>query len=179
VTKRRVERFAQVLLCAIGVLSAPVALAQIAVNCPIADQTGTCTLPNPVAPLLPAGTPKFVNELPQPVFFSPDRSGGVFDYYEIFSGGASLGLASPTVPFGVGSLSAPVSMGDTWDPTLPTQRVWLGLADPTAGFCRDIVPQTACSATAWRSGLATTPTGARSSRTAARRSTSWLRAPSS
>lgn len=110
------------------------------VNCPypLSGQTGTCTLLNPVAPLLPATQPKYVNELPQPVFYTPDQSGGVFDYYEIASKPVTAGIAAPVTPFGGASLSAAVpSAADTWG-TLPApvNKIWLGLVNPLAPATR-------------------------------------------
>jgi len=103
-------------------------------------QAGLCTLANPVAPLLPATQPKFVYELPQPIFYQPDPANPVFDYYEIFSAEATLGIASTTVPFAGGitpavqSAPVPGSPGqffDTWGTiTTPVNKVWLGLKDP-------------------------------------------------
>lgn len=100
---------------------------------PGSGQTGTCTLLNPVAPLLPATQPKYVNELPQPVFYTPDQTSGVFDYYEIFSGMATHGLAAPATPFSAASLTPAVPASvDTWGGVLakPVNKVWLGLVDP-------------------------------------------------
>lgn len=104
------------------------------VNCPypLSGQTGTCTLLNPTAPLLPLTQPKYVNELPQPVFFTPDAAGGVFDYYEIFSAPVTHGIAAPITPFGGASLTAAVpSLVDTWGPlTTPVNKIWIGLVNP-------------------------------------------------
>jgi spore coat protein A, manganese oxidase len=107
---------------------------------------GLCVLPNPVAPLLPAAQPKFLNELPQPIFYQPVAN-GAFDYYEIFSGEAGLGLASPATPFGVGSLTPAVSStADTWGTlTTPVNKVWLGLVDP-------LVPTTKLYTEVWGYG---------------------------
>jgi spore coat protein A, manganese oxidase len=128
------------MLVTLGVIVAPVALAVTAPPplCPYPGQTTglNCLLATPAAPLLPATQPKYVNELPQPVFFTPDQSDGVFDYYEIFSGEAGLGLAAPLTPFSATSLSpavsSPAGTPDTWGLPLPAavNKVWLGLVNP-------------------------------------------------
>ena len=139
------------MLVTLGIIVAPVALAVTPPPplCPYPGQTTglNCLLATPVAPLLPATQPKYVNELPQPVFYTPDQSDGVFDYYEIFSGEAGLGLASPTTPFGVASLSAAVpSTADTWGTlTTPVNKVWLGLVNP-------LVPTTKLMTEVWGYG---------------------------
>jgi len=106
------------------------------VNCPYpaSGQTGTCTLLTPTTPLLPATQPKYVNELPQPVFYTPDTSSAVFDYYEIASRPVDIGIAGPTAPFGVPNVSMAVpSTADTWGTlTTPVNKIWLGLVNPLA-----------------------------------------------
>jgi FtsP/CotA-like multicopper oxidase with cupredoxin domain len=116
------------------------ALAVSPLLCPYPGQTGTCTLATPVAPLLPLGQPKFVNELPQPVFYTADKlSHPGFDYYVIESSPAVYGIASPTVPFGLASVTPAVSKADTFTPGGFANKIWLGLCNPlavlTAGRC--------------------------------------------
>jgi FtsP/CotA-like multicopper oxidase with cupredoxin domain len=112
---------------------------------------GLCVLPNPVAPLLPAAQPKFLNELPQPIFYQPVAN-GAFDYYEIFSAEAGLGLAASLTPFGVNSLTPAVSSKlDTWGTlTTPVNKVWLGLVDP-------LVPATKLYTEVWGYGQQNNP----------------------
>ena len=52
--------------------------------CPLPGQTGTCIAATTVLPLSPLIQPKFVYELPQPVFYEPDKTAVPgFDYYEV------------------------------------------------------------------------------------------------
>jgi FtsP/CotA-like multicopper oxidase with cupredoxin domain len=101
--------------------------------CPYPGQTGLCTLATPVAPLLPLAQPKFVNELPQPVFYTPDKTTYPgFDYYVIESSPAVYGIASPVTPFGLASVSPAVPKPDTFTPGGTASKVWLGLCNPLA-----------------------------------------------
>jgi spore coat protein A, manganese oxidase len=60
------------------------AVAQVNPTCPMAGQGGGCALPTPLQPLNPALQPKFYNELPIPVAYTPDTDTFPgFDYYEI------------------------------------------------------------------------------------------------
>jgi FtsP/CotA-like multicopper oxidase with cupredoxin domain len=85
--------------------------------------TGTLTAANAKTPLLPAGQPTFVYELPQPIFYTPDTTTYPgFDYYEIqVADVTQLPLAFPQPP------TAP-----------PAGRQWLGLCttwNAAAGTC--------------------------------------------
>ncbi len=115
-------RFARVIAgAAAGLLAleAPRAVAQAISTCPIQGQTGSCTLPTaPYAPLDPALQPKFVNELPQPIFYQPDvTTFPGFDYYEIqMAPVTQLPVAFPQPRAG--------------SPAAPPGTQWLGLVDP-------------------------------------------------
>jgi len=84
--------------------------------CPMPGQTGSCTLQSaPLAPLDPLTQPKFVNELPQPIFYQPDTTTFPgFDYYEVqVAPVTQLQVAFPQP-------GAPA----------PAGAQWLGLVDP-------------------------------------------------
>ena len=82
-------------------------------------QGGTCTIGATVLPLLPAGQPMFVYELPQPIFYEPDIS--TFpgtDYYEIaMKEVTQIGAAFPQPPVIPGCGAQ------------PRNTQWLGLVD--------------------------------------------------
>jgi FtsP/CotA-like multicopper oxidase with cupredoxin domain len=72
----------------------------------------------PLAPLDPLTQPKFVNELPQPIFYIPDKATFPgFDYYEIdMSPVEQIPAAFPQPPTG--------------SQAVPPGQQWLGLVDP-------------------------------------------------
>jgi FtsP/CotA-like multicopper oxidase with cupredoxin domain len=84
-------------------------------------QSGTCTIGATVLPLLPAGQPMFVYELPQPIFYEPDTA--TFpgtDYYEIaMKEVTQIGVAFPQ----------PVNPAGVACPAQPAGTQFLGLRD--------------------------------------------------
>jgi FtsP/CotA-like multicopper oxidase with cupredoxin domain len=99
--------------------------------CPAPGQVNDCALPldaagvpiAPFQPLLPALQPKFVNELPVPIFFEPDREKFPgFDYYEV----AMQPVQNPGVAF-----PQPRDAQGIPQPGLvPPGKQWVGLVAP-------------------------------------------------
>jgi FtsP/CotA-like multicopper oxidase with cupredoxin domain len=116
----------QITVASAALMIATAASAQTNPVWPYAGQTAGTPAPLDV-PLAPAAQPKFVNPLPIPVDLTPDKTTYPgWDYYEI-----AAAPVTGTAPF----LSAGAPAG--------TQ--WLGIGDPTAGFCKKTT--TPCSAT--------------------------------
>ena len=111
------------IVAAIVALAASAAIAQVF---PYAGQTAGPAAPIDT-PLLSSTQPRFVNPLPIPVDFTPDKTTYPgWDYYEL-----QMTPVTGTAPF--------LSVG------APAGTQWLGLVDATAGFCG--ATTTACSAT--------------------------------
>jgi FtsP/CotA-like multicopper oxidase with cupredoxin domain len=127
--------------------TATLGLAQAAIaqtpSCPyplgMNGQTGSCTLQTaPLLPLDPALQPKFVNELPQPIFYVPDTTTFPgFDYYEIqMAPVTQLPVAFPQPKAG--------------SPAAPPGTQWLGLVDPaTVGTAKVPGPMTPLYTPVW------------------------------
>jgi FtsP/CotA-like multicopper oxidase with cupredoxin domain len=107
-------------------------------------QTGTCTMAAPLLPLDPALQPKFLNELPQPIFYVPDTTTFPgFDYYEI--------QMSPVTQI-------PVAFPQPKVPA-PTGTQWLGLVDPaTIGTRKAPGPMTPLFTPVWGYSQVSDPT---------------------
>jgi len=114
----------RIILAAAMLFVASTAVAQTNPVWPYPGQTAGGAAPLDV-PLLSSTQPKWVNQLPIPVDFTPDKTTYPgWDYYEI-----QMAAATPAAYWAGG----------------PQGTEWLGLVDPTAGFCG--ATTTACSAT--------------------------------
>lgn len=118
-TTRRITRTLAGLLLA---LALPLASAEAQVNpvCPLPGQTGTCTMPAALQllPLDPVLQPKFLNELPVPIFYVPDTTTFPgFDYYQIQMSAVTQAPVAFPQPPGGGAAG----------------KQWLGLVDPVLG----------------------------------------------
>jgi spore coat protein A, manganese oxidase len=119
---RSLIRFLAAGLLAASLSSTPTS-AQVNPVCPLPGQTGTCTMPlaSQLLPLDPVLQPKFVNELPVPIFYTPDvATYAGFDYYEIKMSAVTQAPVAFPQPAGGAAV-------------VPPGKQWLGLVDPLLG----------------------------------------------